>query len=88
MNLGLFEIGLLLGSVAIGTAGARAAAGRRRSGVLVILNAIFALVFAYFAVQSFRFGSIVAVGLGLLAFANAAVASAIVGRAIPKAPAL
>jgi sugar phosphate permease len=88
MNLGVFEIALLLGSVATGIAGARAAAARRRSGVLLILNAIFALVFVYFALQSLRFGNIFAVGLGLFGFANAAVASAIVARAEPKAPAL
>jgi hypothetical protein len=87
MNFGLFEIALLLGSVTTGVAGARAAAARRRSAPLLTLNAVFAVGFAYFAVQGLRVGGIVAAGLSLLACANVAVASAIVSRAAPKAPA-
>jgi hypothetical protein len=86
MNAGLFEIALLLGSVAGALIGARAAFARQRSAALLALNAVFTLVLAYFTVQGLRFGSIVAVGLGLLAAANGCVAWAIIARAAPKAP--
>ena len=86
MNFGLLEIALVLGSVATAVAGARAAIARRRAGTLLALNAVFAIVFAYFAVQGLRSGSIVAVGLSLFSFANVAVASAIASRAARKAP--
>lgn len=85
MNFGLFEIALLLGAAATAVAGALAAVARRRSATLLTLNTICAVVFAVFALQGLRFGSILAVGLGLVALVNAAVASAIVRRASPSA---
>jgi len=88
MNFGLFEIALLLGSAATALAGTLAALMRRRSATLLALNAIFAVVFAYFTVQGFRFGSFLAIGLGLIAIVNAAVASAIIRRAARNASAV
>jgi hypothetical protein len=85
MNFGLLEIALLLGSAATAVAGALAAVSRRRSATLLALNVIFAVSFAYVAMKGLRFGSILAVVLGLVALANAAVASAIVSRAARNA---
>ena len=81
MNIGLFEVTLLLGSVATATAGALAALARRRAAALLALNAVFAACCTYFAVQGLRFGSILGVVLGLVALMHVAVCSAIVGRA-------
>lgn len=88
MSFGLIEITLLVGSAASIVAGAGAAVARRRSGALLAWNALFAVVFAFFAVQGLRFGSAFGVALGLLTLAHAAVASAIVGRAASKLPAV
>jgi hypothetical protein len=81
MNIGSFEIALLIGSAATLVAGGMAAVARRRAGAALAANVIFAAWFAYFAVIGFRFGGILEVGLSLLALTHGALASAIVSRA-------
>ena len=87
MNIGLFEIVLLVASAVIGVAGALAALTRRRPGILLASNAIFAVCFGYFAAKTIRFGGFTALGLGLLAVMHAIIASALIARAARKVPA-
>ena len=86
MNIGLFEIVLLVASAVIGVAGALAALTRRRPGVLLASNAIFALCFGYFAAKTIRFGGVFAVRLGLIAVMHVVIASALVARGERKVP--
>lgn len=86
MNIGMFEISLLLASGATAVAGALAALARRRAATLLTLNAILGACFAYFAAKGFRFGNVLGVVLGLLALMHVAVVSAIIGRAARNVP--
>lgn len=86
MNIGLFEIALLVASTVIAVAGALAALTRRRPGVLLASNAVFAVCFGYFAAKTVRFGGPIALGLGLIAVMHVIIASALVTRAAPKVP--
>jgi hypothetical protein len=87
MNLGLFEIALLVGSAATLVAGATAAMARRRTGWLLALNAVFAACFTYFVIQGLRFGPwLIVAALAALALAHVGVASAIVARAEHRVP--
>jgi hypothetical protein len=86
MNFGLFEITLLIGSAATAVVGVLAALARRRAATLLVMNALFAACFAYFAMRGLRFGSVIGLVLGLLALTHVAIASAIVGRAARNAP--
>jgi hypothetical protein len=86
MNIGLFELTLVLASAVTMVAGALAALARRRAATLLALNVTLAACFAYFAAKSLRFGSALGVVLGLVALMHMAVVSAIVGRAARSAP--
>lgn len=86
MNLGLFEIALLAGSAATAIAGGVAAAARRRTATLLVLNAGLAACFGYFAVTGLRSGSIMGLGLGLVALLHLSVTAAIVRRASDPEP--
>ena len=86
MNLGLFEITLLVGSVATALAGVVAALTRRRSAALLALNSVFAACFGYFFIQGLRFGGPIVLALGPIAGVHVAVASSMVTRARRTAP--